>query len=570
MFPTTTRFRPIEVLGKGGMGVVYRAFDAEAGRVVALKTVRRPTGDDLYHLKEEFRALSGISHPNLVELHELFVDGEQSFFTMEVIEGTGILEHLWGDGTAAAGPGISADGVARLDAVLPQTVAGIAALHDEGRLHRDLKPSNVMVTWDGRAVVLDFGLAIAWREAAVDPLSAAYGTQRYMSPEQLAGAALTPASDWYALGVLLFEALTGTLPFRGTAAEIAEQQRRPPSAAERLPGLAPRLDALVHALLHPTPAARPGVGEILQLIRETPLPRSSLRMLVPAEVPFLGRERELTALREAAAQVDVAGLSLVTVEGVSGVGKTELLRRFLATLEAEAGTVILRGRCQPRESVRFKAFDGLVDALSRHLRRLGDGAAAFRPADLRDLLRLFPVLARVAGFDLAHADDLAATDDPRAARRRAFAALRSVFARLGASSRLVLWIDDVHWADEDSVALLRALLQAPDPPRVLVIASWQRELAGGSSMVAATEALGRSLPPGAHTALSVEVLSRADARELARRILGEREVDLDALLTESGGTPYYLTELCRRARELRPSDVAALRLSDVIGARLDA
>ncbi len=559
------------MLGKGGMGVVYRAFDAESARVVALKTVRRPSGDDLYHLKEEFRALTGISHPNLVELHELFVDGEQSYFTMEVIEGTGILEYLWGDGTTATGPGIPPDGIARLDAVLPQLVAGIAALHDEGRLHRDLKPSNVMVTWDGRAVVLDFGLSLAWREAAVDPTSSTYGTQRYMSPEQLEGAALTPASDWFALGVLLFEALTGTLPYRGSVAEIAEQQRvGPPSPADRAPGLPPRLDALVRALLQPVPSARPGVGEILQMLQETPTPRSSLRMLVPVEAPFLGRGRELEALREGAARVESAGLSLVTVEGVSGIGKTELLRRFLASMEAEAGTVILRGRCQPRESVRFKAFDGLVDALSRHLRRLGDGAAAFRPADLRDLLRLFPVLARVSGFDLPHGDEGATNPDPRAARRRAFAALRSVFTRLGASVRLVLWIDDAHWADEDSVALLRALLQPPDPPRVLVIASWQRELRGASSMVTALESLGRSLPPGAHTALSVEPLGHADARELARRILGDREVDLDALLTESGGTPYYLTELCRRARELPPEGVARLRLSDVIGERLDA
>ena len=571
MFPTTTRFREIDVLGKGGMGVVYRAYDAESARVVALKTVRRPSGDDLYHLKEEFRALTGISHPNLVELHELFVDGEQSFFTMELIEGTGVLEHLWGDGTTATGPGIPPDGIARLDAVLPQVVAGIAALHDEGRLHRDLKPSNVMVSWEGRAVVLDFGLALAWREAAVDPSAASYGTQRYMSPEQLEGAALTPASDWFALGVLLFEALTGTLPYRGTVAEILEQQRLgPPSPAERVPGIPARLDALVKALLQPQPSARPGVGEILQMLHETPTPRSSLRLLVPAEAPFLGRERELEALREGAAQVDSVGLSLVTVEGVSGIGKTELLRRFLATMEAEAGTVILRGRCQPRESVRFKAFDGLVDALSRHLRRLGDGAAAFRPADLRDLLRLFPVIARVTGFDLAHGDEGATSNDPRATRRRAFAALRSVFTRLGASVRLVLWIDDAHWADEDSVALLRALLLSPDAPRALVIASWQRELGGASSMVAAVEALGRSLPPGAHTALCVEPLGHADARALARRIVGEREVDLDVLLTESGGTPYYLTELCRRARELPPEAVARLRLSDVIGERLDA
>ncbi len=553
------------------MGVVYRALDHESGRVVALKTVRRPSGDDLYHLKEEFRALAGLSHPNLVELHELFVDGDQSYFTMEVIEGTGILDYLWGDGTTATGPGIPPDGIDRLDLVLPKVVEAIAAIHLEGHLHRDLKPSNVMVTWEGKPVVLDFGLAITWRDAGADPSSSSYGTQRYMSPEQLGGEALTPASDWFALGVLLFEALTGTLPFRGTSEEILAQQRRgAPSPAALVPSIPARLDALVRRLLDPTPSARPDFLEILQLIQATPESRSSLRMMVSVEAPFLGRRRELDALRESALALEAQGCTLVTVEGVSGVGKTEMLRRFLLTLEGEGSTVILRGRCQPRESVRFKAFDGLVDALSRHLRRIGERAAALRPPDLRDLLRLFPVLARVPGFEPSAADETPAVDDPRAVRRRAFAALRHVFAALGAGSRLVLWIDDVHWADEDSAALLRALLQPPAPPPLLVIASWQRELRDASAMVAALESLGRALPVGAYTALSVEPLGAVDALALARRIVGDREIDLGLLLAESGGTPYYLTELCRRARELPSEAVRRLRLSDVIGERLGA
>lgn len=554
------------------MGVVYRAHDSESARVVALKTVRRPSGDDLYHLKEEFRALADLSHPNLVELHELFVDGDLSYFTMEVIEGSGILEHLWGDGTTATGPGIPPDGIARLDAVLPSVVEGIAAVHEGGRLHRDLKPSNVMVTWEGRAVVLDFGLAVAWRDAALDPSSSSYGTQRYMSPEQLRGEALTPASDWFALGVLVFEALTGTLPYRGTAAEIVEQQLRgAPSPAALVPAIPERLDALVRRLLHPTPAERPDYLEILRLLQARPEVRSSLRMMVPVEAPFLGRRRELDALHASLGALDSQGCAFVTVEGVSGIGKTEMLRRFLISLEGDAGTVILRGRCQPRESVRFKAFDGLVDALSRYLRRLGARAADLRPDDLRDLLRLFPVLARVPGFEPSQAaDDVPSVEDPRVVRRRAFAALRQVFAALGASSRVVLWIDDVHWADEDSAALLRALLEPPSTPRLLVIASWQRELRDASAMVAALESLGRALPPSAVTALSVEPLGAADARGLARKIVGDRQLDLDLLIAESGGAPYYLTELCKRARELPPEAARRLRVSEVIGERLAA
>ncbi|MEZ4405879.1 MAG: protein kinase [Polyangiales bacterium] len=97
MLASTRRFRVIECLGKGGMGVVYRVRDEEMQRDVALKTLRRVDSDDLYHLKEEFRALAGILHPNLVELHELFVDGASAFFTMEVVDGVGLLDHLWSD-----------------------------------------------------------------------------------------------------------------------------------------------------------------------------------------------------------------------------------------------------------------------------------------------------------------------------------------------------------------------------------------------------------------------------------------------------------------------------------------
>ncbi len=267
MFTGTQRFRILETLGKGGTGVIYRVRDAEMQRDVALKTLRRLHPDDLYRLKEEFRALAGIAHPNLVELHELFVEGERAYFTMEVVDGVGLLDWLWSDDVG--GPGLSAGGLARLEAVLPQLVVGLSAVHAAGRLHRDVKPSNVMVTWEGAAVLLDFGLTLAFGRSSPDDDDGAAGTggtRPYMSPEQAQGQPLGPPSDWYALGVVLYEALTGRLPFSLDRTEALTQQLAgrfaPPRALH--PETPPRLDALVCALLAPEPTRRPTGREILQ------------------------------------------------------------------------------------------------------------------------------------------------------------------------------------------------------------------------------------------------------------------------------------------------------------------
>src|SRR5262249_11247924 len=149
---------------------------------------------------------------------------------------------------------------ARLRTAFPQLLRAVMAIHGAGKLHRDLKPSNVLVTPGGRVVVLDFGLAADLDDAGVGQTLADdvfSGTPAYMAPEQAAGQA-TAASDFYALGVMLFEALTGKLPFGGRPHEMASNKRRrdAPSAASLCPGVPPDLDAICRALLRREPTAR--------------------------------------------------------------------------------------------------------------------------------------------------------------------------------------------------------------------------------------------------------------------------------------------------------------------------
>src|SRR5690349_20844751 len=217
-FAGTSRFRVEAQLGSGAFGVVYRVFDNERRQSVALKILSNDAADSLYRFKREFRALAGVRHPNLVSFYELISDGERWYLLMELVEGVEFLEYVR-SGVAPDSP-LPFD-PERLAAATRQLAEGIAALHAESILHRDIKPSNVMVTAEGQVKILDFGLATDLAPQGVAASLSSLGTPTYVSPEQvLAATATTPASDWYSVGVMLFEALTGRPPFTGKVLEI--------------------------------------------------------------------------------------------------------------------------------------------------------------------------------------------------------------------------------------------------------------------------------------------------------------------------------------------------------------
>ncbi len=243
------------------MGEVYEAVDTRTGQRVALKMLFEVDPAGVYRLKREFRRMADISHENLVTLHELCNEGERWFFTMELLSG-GELRTAMQAAMNSGGGGL--EGLRRL---LRQLVHGVHALHRAGRIHRDLKPSNVLVTDEGRVVILDFGLVneIDHRTLFASTRGMIRGTPAYMAPEQAAGQLATPASDWYAVGAILYEVLTGRYPFIGNVMSIIvdKQYEDPPLASTLNPQVPRDLDALVAALLGRVPAERPGVTELL-------------------------------------------------------------------------------------------------------------------------------------------------------------------------------------------------------------------------------------------------------------------------------------------------------------------
>jgi tetratricopeptide (TPR) repeat protein len=464
-----------------------------------------------------------------------------------------------------AQPGLRLYSETRLRHAFAQLAEGLDALHRARLVHRDVKPSNVLVTRDGRVVILDFGLATEVADVSDEGVMG-MGTIAFMAPEQWEGAVPQPASDWYAVGVALYLALTGSLPFGGkTRTELAAKKlhAQPPPPHTLCADIPPDLEELCLALLRRDPAARPGGAEIVRRLREAPASGGSspAGAVKTAASTFLGREAELTALSCALADAR-HGTVAVLVTGESGMGKSTLVRRFRELAVQEDDVLVLAGRCHERESVPYKAVDGIVDALSRHLRRLPTAeVVALLPAGIGALSQVFPVLRQVQAIaSRATAEPLA---ERMELRRHVFGALRDLFARVGERWRLVVLIDDLQWADSDSMALLAQVLRPPGP-RLLLVAT-QRGPA------ASTVSLGEREPRHIH----IGALPTGQALELAMRYLGEvgaaRPELAEAIAREAAGHPLFIAELVRHLADGAEGAAAAptpLRLDDALRLRI--
>jgi eukaryotic-like serine/threonine-protein kinase len=603
----TARYEVVGRLGEGGMGVVYEALDRERGQRVALKTLQRFTPAALYLFKREFRTLADVHHTNLVRLHEMVVaDGGDAFFTMELVRGRDFLAHVRKsdaragvdapsnrtqavpsarnrDTQKSANSGRGSTPISaqrptvdegRLRDALRQLVEGVHALHIAGKLHRDIKPSNVLVTHEGRVVLLDFGVAtdMGALDALVGGSGEIVGTAVYMAPEQADDQPPAPASDWYSVGVMLYEAFVGRPPFMGSAVDVITMKglMDPPPLSESVDGVPPDIGALCSMLLCRDPAARPTGPEIL---RRLGAPHSSPPASAdgPAATPFVGREEQVSILRDAFATSRQGRSVTVLVAGASGMGKSTLVNALLDEFARDHQAVVLRGRAYEREAVPYKAVDSAIDALSRHLVALEESGEPVRvPEDAWTLGRLFPVLQRVRSI-AAPAEPSA--DDVRGLRVRAFTALRRLLGALAERRPLVVFVDDAHWGDVDSARLLLDLVRPPAPPLLLVMTC--RDDAPDSPFLAE---LRDRWPAGAEIRrMSVGPLGLLYALRLALSLLDEQSERAErvarAVARESQGSPFLIEELARanrdRARGSDEDTLAAVTLEQVVHGRLE-
>lgn len=545
-------------LGAGGLGRVLRAYDRVLERDVALKALSGVAPEDRYHLKREFRVLAGFDHPHVVKLYELFSEADDTFFTMELVDGLPLLEYL------ATHP--EHERIERATALFAELAAALRELHRAGHFHRDVSPANVLVDSDGHATLIDLGLVTAEGHDPQGGRGEFVGTPAYMAPEQMWGVS-NEATDAYSLGASWFEALTGRLPSTGAMAALTPSQLPP---AERHPGrfvagLDPDIDDLIADLLDPDPDARAPLGRVLDLLASRGIARIPARSI--PTTPFVGRSDEREALERLLERSRMQP-TVVQIEGPSGIGKTELARRFVRTAAAR-GALVLFGDCRRQESVPFRALDPLVDELSRYWKDLEDDAALRLVPHHRDaLIRLFPVLARVPA--LTGVARPSGVDEVELLRRGA-SALAEVLGRIALERALIIWIDDVQWSDQDSIALLRRLLESAAAPRVLLLLSHRSE-DRESAVIAGMRS--QPLGPLIHEEqIVLAPLARDDALSLARSLVtasGAPLESVDEIVDESSGSPFLLNEWVRNLGTTSASTTGARDIAAALWRRFQA
>jgi tetratricopeptide (TPR) repeat protein len=373
---TLVKYRLVEIIGEGAMGVVWRAQDTELHREVALKVLPESTASDprrLERFRREARAVAALNHPNIVTLYSVESERSLHFLTMELVEGESLEQLLPDEGLPAE----------RLLDVAIQLAEALSAAHAKGITHRDLKPANIMVTGEGRLKVLDFGVAKLLEitddvEATQAPTlvqteeGAVVGTVAFMSPEQAKGQRVDHRSDLFSMGIILYSMATGTSPFEGdTPAEYVSSILRdhPAPVSTRRTGLSPGLDAIVDRCLEKDPDRRWGdAGELrdaLVAARDRPGTVPSARM---------PRSRRVGWMVAVAAFVAVVALALWGIQR-SAEGPT------VAAPASRSAIAILPFSVRGTSELAYLR-EGMVNLLSTKL----DGAGDLRSVDPRALL----------------------------------------------------------------------------------------------------------------------------------------------------------------------------------------
>ncbi|QDV21743.1 serine/threonine-protein kinase [Aureliella helgolandensis] len=527
-------FLLLKMIGKGGMGFVHTALDLRSIAQVAVKVMRRTDAWSVDRFIAEFRWLSHLSHPNLVQLYDAFSDGDLRYFSMELVEGDTIRDWF------KRQPQNAAKSWRRLKSVLSQAASATHYLHQNDVLHCDIKSSNVMISPRRRAVVLDLGLAI--RTGDNNPM---VGTLQYMAPELLNRQFPSPASDWYSFGVMMYEVMTDSYPpiqvqdsatgdHKTYNLDVEQFESRLKEAPEEL-------QQLCFRLLSNVASDRPSGSQVIEALGGT-IPVGSQPS---SGLSFTGRDEELQALDLALQTSMHQRPACILLRGESGLGKTELLRRWLKTVDPTHYLVVPL-RCYHQDHTPVRLLNSLLQELSILLRSIP--TERWQPSlrqHVGSIRKLLPQVTQL--IDDTPQPTAAFTPSAHDAETRE-AALRSLvlwLEDLSCERPMVLTIDDAHWSDLESRRALSHLL---------------RPESRFKGMLVFVDELQPSIPPSQFfdvspdsalegvQAIELSPLSMETRLELLRRWAEESDVSLaphllQELALRSEGNPVLLHEL---------------------------
>jgi hypothetical protein len=539
-----SRYRLDAELGRGGMGVVYRAHDTLLDRAVAVKLLSDSKLGSEGHarLLREAQAAAQLDHPNIVSVYDVGQADGAPFIVMQLVEGESL---------QARKP----QAVAEIIAIARQLCAALEHAHAHGVVHRDLKPENILVAADGSVRLMDFGLARSRGASRLTEEGALVGSVFYLAPEQALGQEVDSRADLYALGVVLYELVTGRLPFTGDdPLTIISQHIHAPAVPPRTfrADLPPALEAVILKLLAKNPAdrfasARDVTLALDNLATETPAAVAvssgsvaSLALLEQlARGRLVGRRSELIQLRELWVRARQGHGHLALISGEPGIGKTRLANEVIVYAQLNSAAV-LRGGCYEYEATT--PYLPVVEALREWLRAQdADSLRAQLGPTAPELAKLAPEIETRLG-PLTPNPPLSANEE----RLRMFDHAARFLQTLAAERGLLLFIDDLHWADQGTLSLLHYLLRRLRHERLLVLAAYRDvELDRAHPLAAALvewnrERLATRVPLGR--------LSAEDTGALLATLFGQASVSAEFTATihrETEGNPFFIEEVVK-------------------------
>ena len=584
------RYEILSELGRGGMGVVYRAKDPVLNRDVAVKLI--PPGNLTKDAEERFQReaqiVAQMDHPSIVPIYDLGRHEGSLFFVMPVLANTNLRQLL-------------REGSLRLGDVLDvgtQVADALDYSHARGIVHRDIKPENIMTSRDDtghvRARVMDFGLALATSEDRLTKTGTLVGTVVYFSPEQVTSRSFDGRSDVYALGTVLYECLAGEPPFTGEVQSVLYRVVHELPQPMRSVGadVSEELEAAVLQCLAKDPEKRPKrAGHLAEALRRY---RSKLReedfgksvvftasRMLPrpaVAAPFIGREKEMAELQRRLHAALAGECEFVVVAGEPGIGKSRLVDELKALARARKIRV-LSGRFVEHD--RAFAHQGFCELIQDYFRSKDTGLSESSRPDFTDLagdlLALFPVLSEIGELRAAASSDSGAVKagDSRKAEDKIaiFELIARTLTRIAGGKPLLLALEELHGA-QLSIEALQYVARRLGPTPTLIVGTYrQTEVDKRHPLVKMLESF-RGDPRFA--ALTLGPLTPSEHRALVELSAGGGKLSDDLasrLLAATEGNPLFTKELVRSLLDsggIARDDSGALNLSGATGISSDA
>jgi tetratricopeptide (TPR) repeat protein len=538
-----SRYRLDAELGRGGMGTVYRGHDLLLDRAVAIKFLSE-TGlgtEGRARLRIEARAVAKLDHPNIVRVYDAGEADDVPFVVMQLVEGSSLQARPHAD-------------LSEVLSIARQICAALEHAHAHGIVHRDLKPDNILILADGQPKLMDFGVARSVSSSLTTD-GTIVGTAFYLSPEQALGRPIDGRTDLYALGVMLYQLVTGQLPFTGDdSLMVISQHLHAPVLSPRAlrPDIPPALESIILKLLAKEPenrfasarevATALSQAEVSAPLAPDPGPEATEAVEVLEHLRrgrLVGRRHELDQLRALWAHTHQGHGQLALISGEPGVGKTRLAQESIVIAQLR-GSIVLRGGCYEYEaSTPYLPFAEVLqgwvrEQTSESLRQhLGGGVI--------ELAKLAPEIESKLGA-LPPTPPL----PPGQERLRLFDHVARFFRSLAGERGVLLFLDDLHWADQGTLALLSYLLRNLRNERLLVLATYREvELDRAHPLNAALLEWNRERLA---TRVALDRLSRADTGALLAVLLGRAQVPdafVQEIYAETEGNPFFVEEVVK-------------------------